>query len=135
MRAVSVIPVALAALLLTGCVTSHGEPQTVGPDTFMLSERAMGQDEAQGAALVDAGQYCARAGKQFILVSTQTQHFGEPGSIGHASSVVTFRCLRAGDPGLVRPNLRPTPNVVIDRPTPNVVIDPDGHKPPPNFAW
>jgi hypothetical protein len=86
----------------------------------------MGQYEAQGAALADAGQYCARAGKQFLLVSTQTQHIGEPGSIGHASSVVTFRCLRAGDPSLVRPNLPPTPNVVID---------PDAHKPPPNFAW
>lgn len=84
----------LCLLLVSGCAGVTDVVPT-GKDTFMVaSHSTMGWSSgpAQKAkAMQDAGQYCAKQGKQLQVISTNEQ----PGGFGQiASGEVHFRCVQ-----------------------------------------
>jgi hypothetical protein len=102
-----VLSVLLFAVPLAGCISSG--PMSVGPDTYMISDRAPpiagGAMAAETNAVTEANAYCQSLGRQMVLQSDQN---------GVTNSRIVFRCLLPGDPELKRPNLKPAPNVVIE---------------------
>lgn len=106
--------VALAALSLTGCVsTSKNVPET-GRDTYTVSSTADGLRSAAAAreSAYEAGQRkCASNGKRFQLVheSSERTRMGIDTTI-----TVAFRCLRDEDPDYGRPVIRTAPTAVIE---------------------
>ncbi len=96
-------------VFLAGCAQSSGVNQ-VGPDTFSVSAVAApargSSAAAEGIALSEARTFCQKRGAE-ILVLTTGRDFD--------SFRATFRCLNAGDTELRRPDVRPAPNVIIER--------------------
>jgi hypothetical protein len=82
----------------------------LGPDTYRMQVgRAPilgGGMEAQKAALSQAQEYCTAQRRNFVVVAQRWER--------ETRFEVDFQCLKAGDPDLVRPNLQPVPNVVIE---------------------
>ena len=81
----------------------------LGPDTYTISVNGIAQGfggvvKEKQEALTRAQAYCRDKGRELIVIST------------HESDEVSidFRCLRPGDPELVRPQLRQVPNVLIE---------------------
>jgi hypothetical protein len=105
------------AVMSAGCASSTGV-LPVGPDTYSISAGASaargGLAGARGTALKEAGEYCAKAGKQILVqdISASSSDTGRPLDISQNSNVI-FRCLSEGDPELKRPNLETRPDVVI----------------------
>lgn len=86
---------------VTGCASTRFAQ--IGPDTFIV-HRGGGSSagDANMDAIQAAGKWCASAGRQLMVVSTQSGSDG----MSYGSSV-QFRCLEAGDPDLARPTLEP----------------------------
>jgi hypothetical protein len=104
------------AILLAGCASSTGV-LPVGPDTYSISAGASaargGLTGARGAALKEAGEYCAKAGKQILVQDISASSSDAASYDISQNSNVIFRCLSASDPDLKRPNLETRPDVVI----------------------
>ncbi len=107
---VSFFAIAALTALVAGCgtVARSSGAMPIGPDTFKLTARAaMGSMvESQKMAFSEANTHCQSLGKN--LLTTATSSNGDRGTYE-----VTFRCLNAGDPDLVRPNLQRAPDTVI----------------------
>jgi len=97
-------------VILTGCGTVPRSTGAlpVGPDTYRIMARApMGNSlESQKMAFIEAGSYCESMGRRVLVTNTR-----DPRDM--SGYEITFRCLNAGDPDLVRPNLQKTPDTVI----------------------
>ena len=98
-----------ATVLVSGCGTvarSSGAMQ-VGPDTFRVMARAsLGSKlESQKMAFGEANSYCGSIGRKMVTTNTQSTEYD--------GFSVTFRCLKDGDPDLVRPTLQKEPDTVI----------------------
>lgn len=106
------VPVLVFCGAILAACQSTNQVMPLGPDTYSVSARVHylsgGGPAATQKALAQANQHCAASNKQ-ILVTNQSSQDGEP--FGNAQ--VTFRCLAAGDPGLVRPTYEQSPNVVV----------------------
>ena len=99
----------MAIALLAGCGTvarSSGAMQ-IGPDTYRIMARApMGnQLGSQQMAFSEANGFCTTMGKKMVTTNTKSTEL--------EGYEVTFRCLRDGDPDLVRPILQKAPDTVI----------------------
>ena len=117
LRNASVISISLIVLLLEGCATqTKGEPLQLGPDTYSTSvpfypgawarpDLKHSSSAAYQAALSEAKTYCAGLGKELLVTNTRK---------GVEDVEVIFRCLSKGDPELVRPVYRETPDTVIE---------------------
>ena len=114
LTSVAAIATIAAVLLALGACSSTGV-LPAGPDTYMITEQrpgiAGGGPAAQSAAISEAAQYCASAGKQYLPMNMQMT--GAPGF--PQSYSVTFRCLAKDDPELRRPNFQKTPDIVIEQ--------------------
>jgi hypothetical protein len=101
---------ALTSILLASCgaVPRSTGVMLLGPDTYRVSARASmaRADESQRMALAEANSYCAQLKSQILVVSIE-----RPDPFGPTD--VTFRCLKEGDPDLVRPNIERSPDTVI----------------------
>jgi hypothetical protein len=90
----------------------------LGPDTYRIAVTRCaglacgGSAAAHRKAIGEAQEYCAKQGKQFLVIGTNQGGGVYAGSVS-ADVQVDFRCLNPGDPGLVRPTLEPVPDVVI----------------------
>ncbi len=104
----TIIAVASIAML-AGCGTvakSTGAMQ-VGPDTYRIMARASvgNQMESQKMAFSEANSHCSSLGRKMVTTNTRsTQYEGYE---------LTFRCLKDGDPDLVRPVMQKAPDTVI----------------------
>jgi hypothetical protein len=98
----------IAALAGCGTVPSSSGVLPLGPDTYRISARAsMGAEaQSQKMAVLEGQQYCKTVGREFMVIGTKVLK----ASGGYE---VTFRCLKANDPELVRPNLEKAPDTVI----------------------
>lgn len=98
---------------LTGCV-STSQVLEIGRDTYSVSATADGMSDAtsaRGSAFEVGSKKCASLGKRFMLVNESTSRT----RMGIDTTVnVTFRCLAENDPEYARPNVRQSPNVVIE---------------------
>ena len=101
----------VVAALLAGCglVPRSTGPMTLGPDTYRIVAGAPGlpPESGQKQALEEAGKHCSSIGRQLLVTGTSAPQRS------YGQFEVTYRCLLAGDPELQRPNLKPTPNTVI----------------------
>ena len=102
----------LTATALVGC-GSTGGVMKLGPDTYTVTASkhnfAGGAPSAQSNALEMANAYCDGMGREVLVKNTSTG-FDRP----MYTYSVTFQCLNKGDAGLVRPNYKQAPNVVIE---------------------
>lgn len=101
--------IALALVIpLAGCgaMTKSSGPVPLGPDTWRIAVRDgfNGGSASQAMAIKEANNHCVSLGKNIMVVGVN-----DTGDAGN----VTYRCLRTGDPELVRPNLKKTPDTVI----------------------
>jgi hypothetical protein len=100
----------VGVVVLVGCgaVPRSTGVMNLGPDTFRVAARAsLGQaGEGQRMALSEGHAYCRTLNREFLAISTRL--LTESGTFE-----VTFRCLKAGDPDLIRPTLEKEPNTVI----------------------
>lgn len=99
------------ALVLSACgtiATSTG-PMEIGPDTWRIAAKdgMKGAAGGQKMALAEANSHCQ--GMQRQIVVTATQQRDPP----YGAFEITYRCLKAGDADLVRPNLMKAPDTVI----------------------
>src|SRR5262245_33050488 len=98
----------VACCSFAACSSSGVLP--LGPDTYRIAvERCAGlacggSAGAQRAAITEAQAYCAKQGKQFMVIGTNQQRGVYAGSLS-ASAQIDFRCLVPGDPALARPTL------------------------------
>lgn len=97
----------IAALAGCGAVARSSGPMSIGPDTYRIMARASlaSQAESQKMAFGEANGYCSSLGKKMVTTNTRSTE-----SDGYE---VTFRCLKDGDPDLVRPVLQKAPDTVI----------------------
>lgn len=99
----------IASLTLASCgtVTSSSGPVPLGPDTWRISVKdgIKGFGPSQALAITEANRYCLSLSKNILVIGTK--------DVIPLTSEVTFRCLKTGDPELVRPNLQPAPNSTI----------------------
>lgn len=102
------------AFILAGCQSSG--PVPIGPDTYMLSSAGgfftFSGGSVSAELFQEASRFCQSQGKQVMPVQVRSENSGYARP---AQSDIQFRCLAANDPDLKRPNLQPTPNVVIER--------------------
>jgi len=100
-------------LVLTGCV-STSQVLEMGRDTYSVSATADGYRDAASArqsAFETGAQKCAALGKRFMFVNESTART----RMGIDTTVnVTFRCLSESDPEYARPDIRQSPDVVIE---------------------
>lgn len=100
------------SLLLCGCASG---PVPTGPDSYMVSAKsyALGASigDAKANAYREANDFCAKQGKSFMVQGGQDRGsgFGRP-----PESEVRFMCLDRGDKDLKRPDIRQTPNTVVE---------------------
>ncbi len=97
----------IAALAGCGAVAKSSGAMQVGPDTYRIMARASmaNQAESQRMAFGEANGYCSSLGKKMVTTNTRSTEYD-----GYE---VTFRCLKDGDPDLVRPVLQKAPDTVI----------------------
>lgn len=104
--------IVLFAAMLAGCgtVARSTGVMNLGPDTYRVAARAsMGSvGESQRMALSEAEAHCRSMQREFVVTGTRVLQ-----SPGGGPFEVTFRCLRAGDPDLRRPDLERAPDTVI----------------------
>lgn len=84
---------AIAIVALGGCATSSTGVAPLGDGRYMLHGSDLTgwgtPNEVKAALLKEAGEFCAKQGKEL----TQVSHVGnEAGFITSASADVTFRC-------------------------------------------
>ena len=102
---------ALPLAVTTACATSSG-PVSLGPDTYQVTVSDCGFTSfsdnpacMKRLAYKEAGETCHRQGRQMLALREQE---------GDGAVDVAFRCLKPGDPELVRPDVRTSPSVVIE---------------------
>lgn len=98
-----------ALTFLGGCGTvarSSGAMQ-IGPDTYRIMARASMANQlgSQQMAFSEANVFCNSQGKKMVTTNTRSTELD-----GYE---VTFRCLKDGDPDLIRPSLQRSPDTVI----------------------
>ena len=107
------IAVVATTVALTACV-STSQVLEMGKDTYSVSATADGYRDAASArqSAFEAGaQKCAAFGKRFMFVNESTART----RMGIDTTVnVTFRCLNESDPEYARPNIKQSPDVVIE---------------------
>mgnify|MGYP001589456900 CR=1 FL=1 len=100
-----------SVVLVIGCV-STSQVLEMGRDTYSVSATASSYNTATSArqsAFEVGANKCASLGKRFMFLNESTV------PIGYRTTVnVTFRCLNENDPEYARPNIRQTPDVVIE---------------------
>jgi uncharacterized protein YceK len=97
----------IAVLAGCGTVARSSGPLQVGPDTYRIMARASvgNQVDSQKMAFSEANSHCTSLARKMVTTNTRsTQYDGYE---------VTFRCLKDGDPDLVRPMLQKAPDTVI----------------------
>jgi hypothetical protein len=90
--------VALAAFVLTGCVTLGSKPVPIGKDTYQLSMTGVGfatQANTNMKALREAADFCSGIGLH--MVPKNSSESGVYGWSPRQDSLV-FMCLRSDDP-------------------------------------
>lgn len=106
----SLIAVLLLSAGLVGCGTipSSSGVMLVGPDTFRVISRADYGEiiPSQQMAFKEANAFCASNSKLMVANSTRIHEFNR-------GFELNFHCLSKGDPDLIRPQLLPAPNTVI----------------------
>lgn len=104
--------VLLACAAISACASNSGAMK-IGPDTYQITATRHnmigGAAGAQASAMSEADAQCTRLGRE-LLVTNTSSGFERP----HNRFSATFRCLAKTDPTLVRPNLQPVPEVVIE---------------------
>lgn len=102
-----------ATSLLVGCV-STSKVLEIGRDTYSVSSTADGMRDAASArqsAFELGREKCEKMDKRFMLVNESIART----RMGIDTTVsVTFRCLSENDPEYLRPNVRPTPDIIIE---------------------
>lgn len=100
-------------IALSGCV-STSQVLEMGKDTYSVSATADGYRDAASArqsAFETGTKKCTALGKRFMFVNESTART----RMGIDTTVnVTFRCLSDSDPEYARPNIRQSPDVVIE---------------------
>lgn len=101
------IILSIAALTGCGAVPRSSGVMSIGPDTYRVMSRASlaNQAESQKMAFTEANEYCSSLGRKIITTNTRSTEL--------SGYEVTFRCLKDGDPDLVRPILEKSPDTVI----------------------
>jgi len=112
MLRITAVLVCLTLLPLGGC--GKDGPVPIGPDTYMDSGTSGSlwgsAGDIQESLYRDAAAFCASQGRQMVGLY-QDGNNAAPYVYAHAT--IQFRCLKAGDPQLTRPNFRPVPQVGI----------------------
>lgn len=90
-------------IAVTACATpSSSGVLKMGPDTYTVSATAAamagGKDEAKKMVLTAAEQHCKQMNRELLVTNISVKKTSLEGS-----AEVTFRCLLADDPELVRP--------------------------------
>jgi len=105
--------VLISCAALSACV-STSQVLEMGRDTYSVSATADGYRDAASArqsAFQAGAQKCGSLGKHFMFVNESTART----RMGIDTTVnVTFRCLAENDPEYARPNVRQSPDVVIE---------------------
>lgn len=101
------------SIILVGCV-STSEILEMGRDTYSVSATADGMRSAASArqSAFEAGrEMCAKQGKRFMFLNEVTSRT----RMGIDTTIdVTFRCLSENDSEYTRPNVRQSPDIVIE---------------------
>jgi len=109
MKKIITISWVLLAALLTACgtVPSSSGAMQIGPDTYRIIARAplAKATESQRMAFSEGNSFCSSLGKKLTTTATR--------DAGNSGFEITFRCLKDGDPDLVRPTLERTPDTII----------------------
>jgi hypothetical protein len=104
---------AVAIISLSGCL-STSQVLEMGRDTYSVSATADGYrlaSQARESAFQAGTEKCASLGKRFMFTNESTART----RMGIDTTVtVIFRCLNENDPEYARPNVRQTPDVVIE---------------------
>lgn len=103
----------IAAISLSGCL-STSQVLEMGRDTYSVTATADGYrlaSQARESAFQAGSEKCTSLGKRFMFINESTART----RMGIDTTVsVTFRCLNENDPEYARPNVRQTPDVVIE---------------------
>ena len=91
-----------------GTVTRSSGPLPLGPDTWRISVKdgIKGTGSSQSLAIQEATAHCSGMGKNIMVTGTREMSDKLTGEI-------TYRCLKTGDPDLVRPELQKVPDTLI----------------------
>lgn len=93
---------AAVALVLSACASSSGVFQ-VAPDTYRITTTAItsfgGAGTARASAIRSANEYCARQGKQALVLEAEMAS-----QFTQGSSDVTFRCVTPEEIGGAAPH-------------------------------
>ena len=107
-RRLVILLTSIPLLQSCGAVPRSTQPMQVGPDTYRIMARASlaRKDASQEMAFSEANAFCQSMNNRKIL--TTNMHPSE-----NDGFELTFRCLREGDPELVRPTFERSPDTVI----------------------
>ena len=115
-RALLLVGSALAVVMFAGCASSG--PLQLGPDTYMISKTDKGGIFGNAGAMKadvinEANAFAASKGKIAVVLSTNET----PLVVGRqfATFEYQFRVVDPSDREAVRPNLKPRPDVVIEK--------------------
>jgi hypothetical protein len=105
-----------AVVLVAGCANSG--PVPIGRDTYMVTNTGAWAWSSGADLLADsyrqAAATCAAQGKEVQPINSQSNDSRMGLDAPFAHGTLYFRCLSSADPEAGRPNLKPTPNVVIE---------------------
>ena len=90
-----------------GTVARSSGAMQIGPDTYRIMARASMANQlgSQQMAFSEANIFCDSQGKKMVTTNTKSSE--------QDGYEVTFRCLKDGDPDLIRPSLQRAPDTVI----------------------
>ena len=90
-----------------GAVARSSGAMQIGPDTYRIMARASMANQlgSQQMAFSEANMFCNSHGKKMVTTNTKSTEL--------EGYEVTFRCLKDGDPDLIRPSLQRAPDTVI----------------------
>lgn len=104
-----VAPIVGIVLSACGTISTSSGPMGIGPDTWRITAKdgMKGAAGGQRMAISEANVHCEGMGRKILV--TATRELDPP----YGSFEITYRCLKVGDFDLVRPNLQPAPNTII----------------------
>ena len=94
----------IIVVMIIGCATKSSGVLQLGPDTYSVSVASRTGDSRK-VALNEAKAFCVGVGKELLVTNIRGPSY---------NLEVVFRCLSKGDPELVRPVYRDTPDTVIE---------------------
>jgi hypothetical protein len=110
---VAKLAMVVAALGLSACAATY-DVAKLGPDTYTVSSAASpargGASGARSLALARAAEYCQQMAREVMVINMAGQTTNIHGA---GSADVSFRCLTANDPQLVRPSYERSPDVIV----------------------